>query len=131
MGSSLESRNPSTLEKPTCNHHCYSGILLSSWFFPFGVPRKFCVYACFLRFNFTIPLHYFGAWIDSLRIYPLHLVLSLRSLVIQRFKSNTLTLLQSTLAQQSWLAGVPPDTTSTLLTNAIHRPSLANNSSRW
>ena len=38
------------------------------------------------------PLYYFGAWIDSLEIYPLHLVLSLRFWVLTQYFSLSNTL---------------------------------------
>ena len=75
----FQSRNPSTPEKPTCNHHCYSEILLSfSVIFSFQVFHvRFCVFAVAF-YDLILLTFYFDAWIDFLGIYPQHLVLSLR-----------------------------------------------------
>ena len=63
-------QKPEHTGEPHCNHHYYSGILLSLslWFFShsgFHVIHCDCVgFFC----DLVIPLYYFGAWISSLGI---------------------------------------------------------------
>jgi len=97
--SSIKSRNPNTPEKPTNNHHCYSRILLLSLslsviFFPFWVFHVNSVYLWLFSVIWVYTLYYFGAWIQSLRIYPQHLVFSLRSWIL----THDLSLIQHPVA---------------------------------
>ena len=104
-GWSLESRNPSTPEKPTCIHHSYSGFSSLSMIFSL---RVFCVSFVYLRLFSVIwlcTLYYFVMLINFLGIYPQLLMLLLRNWNLTHYlsSSNTLPIPLNCLARLIWL----------------------------
>jgi len=63
-------------------------------FFPFWVFHVSSVYLWLFSVIWLYTLYYFGAWIHSLRIYPQHLVFSLRSWIL----THDLSLIQHPVA---------------------------------